>query len=150
LVTKPQGTGKNIYPSYEDSMFQTQSAVGTQEQMEAIFPQCTDLKEFLDESLYPTNDEVVKLIGHILGDNVPAPSAAASDDDTNIFGDDDIPDFSAPSASTPEPTWDAPEVPVQEAVKEPVKTPVVETKTGETKVTPTPVIDDDEAFFNQV
>jgi hypothetical protein len=144
LVTKPQGQGKLIYPSYEDSMFQTQSPVagGKEEAMGAIFEQTVDLNEFLDEKLYPKNEEVIKIVGHILGE-VPAANNA-SDDDVDIFGGDDIPDFTAPSTTTESITtlvakedevWDTPE-----------------TSTTELKMdTDVPDEDaDDEAFFNQV
>jgi hypothetical protein len=133
MVTKPQGQGKNIYPSYEDSQFQTQSALGTQEQMEAAFEQCVDLNEFLDRKLFPPNEEVIKLVGHILGQ---VPSSSSEDTDTtDLFGDDDIPDFT-PSSSTSAPVWDD----TPETSTTPISLGEESTSTG---------VDEDEAWFSE-
>jgi hypothetical protein len=136
LVTKPQGQGKVVYPSYEDSMFQTQSAIegGDVDKMGAIFELTSDLNEFLDEKLFPTNAEVIKVVGHILGETPVANNA--TDAEVDIFGDDDIPDFKTPE-KTPEPAWEAPETSTTELKMD---VPAASASDDE----------DDEAWFNQV
>jgi hypothetical protein len=84
------------------------------------------LSEFLAPELYPTNEEVEKLVGHLWGSSYvePAPADTPSAPEPN----DDIPFFSAPTPTAPEiPAWE--DVPAPDGDD--------------------PLSDDDDKFFEQ-
>jgi hypothetical protein len=55
------------FPNYDKSTFGKQCAVGSDKVIEKIMDQVYDLNEFTTEDKYPTNEEVVKLLGALLG-----------------------------------------------------------------------------------
>ena len=88
------------YPNYDKSTFLKQKAVGTDKVIEAIMDQVYDLNEFIAEDKYISNDEVIKILGNVLGLSIPRTLT----EDNSGFQDittstptpiDDIPDFSA-------------------------------------------------------
>ena len=92
LITKPKGEGKQKYPTYEDSCFAPQSKIWTDEQIEEYESKAYDLSEFVDESKYPTNEEVIKQLSKLLGvKSAPkeevTPDGDAPDDMDTFFND---------------------------------------------------------------
>ncbi len=57
------------FPNYDDSEFSPQSALaeGNEKKTKAILDQCYDLSEFTAEDKFPTNEEVIKKVGFLLG-----------------------------------------------------------------------------------
>lgn len=57
------------YPNYDDSEFSPQSALekGDDKAIEKIMKQTHKLSEFLGEDLFPKNEEVIKMVGSLLG-----------------------------------------------------------------------------------
>jgi hypothetical protein len=110
----------NQIPNFEESKFLKQSSFlgGDEDKIEAQFDLTVALDEFRDESKYPTNEEVIKQIGFVLG-LAPAPPDSkpkneSSSGSAGLFGDapeDDIPDFTPddPSDDNDAPPFDADE-----------------------------------------
>lgn len=55
------------YPNYDKSEFAKQSALGNDKQLDTIMEKTNTLSEFVADDKFPTNDEVIKIIGSILG-----------------------------------------------------------------------------------
>lgn len=102
LNTKSNKRG--VFPNYDTSEFSPQSKFlnGDDKKIETVFGSVVVLDEFVDESKYPTNEHVSKVLASILGDDTnvatssPKPSAPQKD---HGIEDDDIPDFSSSSTS---------------------------------------------------
>lgn len=98
LVVSKQGD----YPNYDKSEFSSPKALGTDKQIDAIMGKTYKVDEFMAEDKFPTNEEVVKTLGKILGVAVSKPEDDVADDatgDDDIFGKDDVADNSASDTS---------------------------------------------------
>lgn len=106
LTSVKQGEFSNgtAIPQYKASRFLPQSAFlgGVEKKIDEVFAMAHSLDEFMDKSTYPTNEEVVSILGSaILG-------IASNSDDTvdtgttdNIFDPtDDVPFYPSPSSSS--------------------------------------------------
>lgn len=71
LVVSKQGE----FPNYDKSEFGKQKPVGNDKQIDAIMSKVYGVAEFIDESKYPTNDDVVAKLGVLLGLTVKNPTA---------------------------------------------------------------------------
>ena len=65
LKIKMQGD----FPNYDDSAFSSPKALmkGDEDKIDEIMEQVHDLSEFIDPKNYPTVDETIKQVGHLLG-----------------------------------------------------------------------------------
>jgi hypothetical protein len=97
LVVKPQGkpNSEEIYPNYEDSTFYPASELfdGDEDKIKELLNKTVDLSEFYKPELFPTNEEVQKIVGHLWRDdsngNIGNVDNIGGTDDAN----DDIPFF---------------------------------------------------------
>ena len=108
LTSIAQGTFANgtPIPNYDKggSDFLDQSAFlgGDDNKIEEVMKGVYSLTEFREESSFPTNEEVIKIVGHMFGMSTMESSEQEdnsddSTDNSNFFGsDDDIPNFDAP------------------------------------------------------
>lgn len=154
LKIKKQGEFDNgtPIPNYEESKFLSQSAFldGKDAKIEPVMGLTHKIEEFVDPKKFPSNEEVLKVLGHLLGHTVVSVESDQLDNSTGGFdmGDDDIP-FDFPKDKEP----------VQEPIKEsvptpepstPAPTPAEEPKKFEVKE-PEPSTDEDDSdsFFDQ-
>jgi hypothetical protein len=124
-------------PNYAESRFMPQSAFlnGNDDKIEEIFNKVHALDEFRDPSQFPSNEEVLKLIGHYIGmapeeTSVEEEGGDSGEDNTNFFNsDDEIPEFNFPDSSD---------------TKEETKTDDIPFDTSDDSP------DNDDAYFNEI
>jgi hypothetical protein len=92
LNTKQNKRG--VYPNYDTSEFSPQSKFlgGDDKKIEKVIEETNVLDEFVDESKFPTNDHVKKVLASILGGTA---QVKEEKDVPSFDSDDDIPDFSS-------------------------------------------------------
>jgi len=127
LKIKMQGE----YPNYDDSSWSKVAPVagGTDEEIDKIMEKVHSLVEFTDPKNYPTVDETIGQIGHLLGI-------------ASVEGEDEEDEASLPDETPKTPN------PVEEPAESP-KEPA-EDKMAELGEKPTNNLDDDEEFFKNL
>ena len=87
------------FPNYAESSFKLQSALGDDTKIDAVMDQTSALSEFMKDDKFPTNEKTIEALGGVLGltgyEEEDQPEGA--DGSQSLFGDDEIPDFGAPS-----------------------------------------------------
>lgn len=123
ITSKKQGEFANgiAMPNYEESRFLPTSPLfgGDEAKIDEVFEQTYPLDTFIDEASYPKNDEVIKVVGHLLG-ILPEETQTTDHNDftdgptqnlEDFFGgttDDGIPEFTVPETAKQEPTTEPP------------------------------------------
>jgi len=116
LTSKENGKFDNgtSIPSYAESRFMPQKAFmgGDEAKIDAVMDKSVLLDEFIDPTKYPTNDEVIALVGHVFGMSIEEREEEGGGEPEepetgegldNFFGsgeDDQIPDFGSDSTAT--------------------------------------------------
>lgn len=108
LTSKKQGEFENgiAMPNYEESRFMPPAPFlgGDEDKIDAVIEKVHMLDEFNDEKSYPTNEEVIRTVGHLLGILPPEEITEPEiEPDTSFFNDDapqdDIPSFEVPETA---------------------------------------------------
>jgi len=139
LKIKDAKISKDLVPNYDDSAFSAPKAIlkGVESKIDEIMEQVYDLAEFTDPKHFPTIEETIKQVGHLLGVTPVAEQEEEKDED-EVDGEPAQEEASSEADKEEDKEDDTPRKEVPEETSDDKETPT-EGEDGE--------LDDDEAFF---
>jgi hypothetical protein len=108
-IRNKEGTGKDVYPSYDKSAFQAPTPLfgGDDAKIEALWSELYSLQELLDRKHFKTQEELKKRFEYVYGitsaapAEAPAPTQEAADEDVPMFADKTAPKPKKEEAAAP-------------------------------------------------